>query len=320
MNSVSIRLPTPLRAVWEPVRRPSLRALTALLLISIALLACTRTEEAGPAIDFDGNEAYAWVEMQCDLGYRIPGTNAHWAAGDLIASRLEELGWSVQEQTFEHLGVTVRNLLAWQGEGPAVLLGAHYDTRASADQEDPAVPVMGANDGASGVAVLLELARTLNVDATNGRVYLAFFDAEDGGGLNGWDWIVGSSYMAAHWGENGETPLDAVVVVDLVGDRDLQVYYERNSDPELSAAIWQTAARLGYEEQIIPQYRHAMLDDHIPFVQRGIPTALMIDFDYPYWHTTQDTPDKVSPESLEIIGRTLQVWLEEGRPQRPPTQ
>ena len=298
----------------------------ALLLLACGVLfyACSPgNSDPGPAA-FGGAEAYAWVEAQCALGYRVPGTTPHREAGDLIIARLEELDWSVREQTFEHLGVTVRNLLAWQGDGPAVLIGAHYDTRKAADQEDPTVPVMGANDGASGVAVLLELARVLDVGRTGGRVYLAFFDAEDGGGLEGWDWIVGSTHMAEHWGEAGETPLEAMVLVDMIGDRDLQVYYEHNSDPELSVAIWQAAERLGYGEQVIPSYRHAMLDDHIPFARRGIPAVLMIDFDYPYWHTTQDTPDKVSAESLEIIGRTLQAWLEDGRPRgatdSPPTQ
>jgi glutaminyl-peptide cyclotransferase len=298
-----------------PNRRRVWHALITLLCISSVLLpACSPAVGDPVGATFQGSEAYTWVEAQCALGYRIPGTAPHREAGDLIIARLEELDWHVHEQTFDHLGVTVRNILAWQGNGPAVLLGAHYDTRKAADQEDPSVPVMGANDGASGVAVLLELARALDVQRTGGRVYLAFFDAEDGGGLDGWDWIVGSTYMAAHWGEAGETPLEAMILVDMIGDRDLQVYYERNSDPDLSAAIWQTADRLGYREQIIPQPRHMMLDDHIPFVRRGIPAVLMIDFDYPYWHTTQDTPDKVAPESLEIIGHTLQTWLEAGRP------
>ncbi len=299
-------------------RRGLRRTLTVLALIVLVLVAaCSSGGETPAATTFSGDEAYAWVEAQCDLGYRIPGTAEHWAAGDLIIEQLDALGWEVREQTFDYMGVTVRNLLAWAGDGPAILLGAHYDTRSSADEEDPSVPVMGANDGASGVAVLLELARVLNVEQTDGRVYLAFFDAEDGGRLDGWDWIVGSSYMAARWGEDGETPLDAMVLVDMIGDRGLQVYYEHNSDPHLSRAIWQTADSLGYSAWIIPELKYAMLDDHIPFVQRGIPSALMIDFDYPYWHTTQDTPDKVAPESLEMIGHTLQVWLENGRPFGP---
>ena len=270
---------------------------------------------------FTGELAYEWVERQCDLGYRITGTEGNTAAGDMILAELKSLGWETREQTFTYKDTPVRNLIAWRGEGPALLLGAHYDTRRAADEDDvnPTEPVMGANDGASGVAVLLELARAVDWDAVDRRVYLAFFDAEDNGRLDGWEWIVGSSYMAQHWGEAGEPPLEAMVLVDMVGDADQQIYYERNSDPALSELLWAIAAELGYEERIIPEPKYAMLDDHIPFRQLGIPAVDMIDFDYPYWHTTQDTRDKVAPESLESVGRTLEVWLERGRsPARGP--
>lgn len=279
-----------------------------LLVVLLWLGACTPSGAAEAT--FSGDRAFTWVEAQVELGYRITGTESNRKAGDLIIEALEAEDWHVREQTFTYMETPVRNILAWKGEGPAVMLGAHYDTRRAADMEDPSQPVMGANDGASGVAVLLELAHTLDVDQVGKRIYLAFFDAEDNGRLDGWDWIVGSSYMAERWGDEGEPPLEAMVLVDMIGDRDQQVYYERNSDPRLSQEIWQVAAELGYEERIIPQARHTILDDHIPFLRRGIPAVDMIDFDYPYWHTTQDTLDKVAPESLEAIGRTLEVWLE----------
>ena len=289
------------------------RRATYLLLLSlleIVLCACGGRPAAHPTATFDGDTANTWVAAQCDLGYRSPGTDANRQAGDMVLEELSSLGWTTSEQTFTYMDTPVRNILAWKGEGDAVLLGAHYDTRPSADEENPTVPVMGANDGASGVAVLLELARVLDVDASDHQVYLAFFDAEDSGRLNGWAWIVGSAYMAEHWGEAGETALSAMVLVDMIGDADQQVYYEGNSNRSLSATLWAIAKDLGYGDRIIPEVRHTMLDDHIPFAQRGIPTVDMIDFDYPYWHTTQDTADKVSGESLEAIGRTLEVWLE----------
>ncbi len=279
-------------------------------LLVLILAACGTPTPSAPTT-FTGDLAYTWVTRQCDLGYRITGTEAHLKAGDLIIEELRAQGWNVQEQPFTYKGVAARNILAWKGEGEAVLIGAHYDTRRAADQEDPSQPVMGANDGASGVAVLLELARALEWDTANRRIYLAFFDAEDNGRLDGWEWIVGSTYMAAHWGEAGETPLQAMILVDMIGDADQQVYYERNSDPDLSKALWDIAAQLGYGERIIPEYRHSMIDDHVPFIRMGVPSVDMIDFDYPYWHTTQDTPDKVSAASLEAIGRTLEVWLEQ---------
>ncbi len=295
----------PLSACTSPFSSPILATATVTPVVPSTAMV------VNPAVaTFDGKAAYTWVVKQCDLGYRIPGTEPHTQAGNMIIDQLEGLGWQVREQAFPYMGISVRNILAWRGDGPAVLLGAHYDTRRAADQEDPSVPVMGANDGASGVAVLLELARVLDVTGAGRRVYLAFFDAEDSGQLDGWDWIVGSSYMAAHWGETGETPLGAMILVDMIGDRDLQVYYEGNSDPEIRAQIWGVAASFGYQDRIIPRMGYTMLDDHIPFARQGIPAVDLIDFDYPYWHTTQDTPDKVSAASLEVIGRTLEAWVE----------
>ena len=291
----------------------------ALLAVFMFILAACRTPTAPPPPTptpmprtFAGALAYEWVTRQCDLGYRITGTEGNIQAGNMILTELQALGWQTREQIFDYKETPVRNLLAWKGEGEALLVGAHYDTRRAADEEDASVPVMGANDGASGVAVLLELARVLDWEAVDNTVYLAFFDAEDNGKLDGWSWIIGSSYMAAYWDESGEPPLTAMVLVDMIGDADQQVYYERNSNPQLSQQLWAIAGELGYGDRIIPELRHNMLDDHIPFLQHGVPAVDMIDFDYPYWHTTQDTPDKVSAESLEAIGRTLEVWLEGG--------
>jgi len=264
----------------------------------------------GP-VAFDGEAAYAHVTGQCDLGFRPTGSPAGWANGDYIIAELEAQGWTVETEEFTYRDTPVRNVIGRsssgsEGEGPVIILGAHYDTRRSADEEDPNVPVMGANDGASGVAVLLELARTLDRDKVQNQIWLAFFDAEDNGRLDGWEWCVGSTYMADHL----EITPEAVVVVDMIGDADQQIYLERNSDAGLQTHLWEIAATLGYTNTFISEYRWAMLDDHIPFARRGIPAVDIIDFDYPYWHTTQDTPDKVSAESLERVGRVLEVWLE----------
>jgi Zn-dependent M28 family amino/carboxypeptidase len=190
-----------------------------------------------------------------------------------------------------------------------VIVGAHYDTRRRADQDaaNPNAPVPGANDGASGVAILLELARSLDLEAVPFEIWLTFFDAEDNGNLDGWDWIVGSSYMA----DNLSVTPAAMILVDMVGDADQQIYFDQNSHAELSAQVWRTAAQLGYDEHFLPVARYAMIDDHIPFARRGIPSIDIIDFDYPYWHTTADTADKVSAASLERVGRTLETFLEE---------
>jgi glutaminyl-peptide cyclotransferase len=170
--------------------------------------------------------------------------------------------------------------------------------------------VPGAVDGASGVAVLLELARVLDLDDIAHEIWLTFFDMEDqgGGGMPGWDWIVGSTYMA----QNLEVEPQAMILVDMVGDADQQLYYEGYSDAELRAEIWEIAASLGHGDVFIPEVRHYILDDHRPFLDRGIPAVDIIDFDYVYWHTVEDTADKAAPESLERVGRTLEAWLGNG--------
>jgi Zn-dependent M28 family amino/carboxypeptidase len=233
--------------------------------------------------------------------------------GDLIVAELEKAGWQAEAQEFFFRGVRGRNIIGRRAgsSGPIIILGAHYDTRPAADQ-DPVTAlhdewIEGANDGASGVAVLLELARVLEADKLKNEVWLAFFDAEDRGRLDGWPFSVGARHMA----ENLTINPQSVIVVDMIGDADQQLYYELNSDQALTQEIWAVAAELGYQDHFIPQPKHTLIDDHIPFLERLIPAVDIIDFDYPYWHTVEDTADKVSPESLERVGRTLEVWLEE---------
>jgi len=278
------------------------RTIGGLAAVLLLLAACA----PAPPRTFSGDQAYAHVLEQCALGPRPTGSPAHRAAGDAIIAHLRQWDWTVETQEFPYRNTTVRNIIGRAGSGPVVIIGAHYDTRRSADMEDPSQPVLGANDGASGTAVLMELARALDKDRLQHEVWLAFFDAEDNGNLDGWEWCVGSTYMAEHLTVRPR----AVVVVDMVGDADQQFYFEHNSDPALLQELWQIAATLGYTDTFIPEYRWTIYDDHVPFARRGIPAADIIDFDYPYWHTTRDTPDKVSPQSLERVGRVLEVWLE----------
>jgi Zn-dependent M28 family amino/carboxypeptidase len=273
---------------------------------------------------FDGAHAFqTYLAAQMNLGPRPVGTKEDRATGDYILAQLKESKWGTITQEFVYRNVPVRNVIgkAAEGRGPIIILGAHYDTRKRADQDKqhPDQPVPGANDGASGVAVLLELARTLDVSKLHNEVWLAFFDAEDNGELPGcivwtnlcdsnepWPWSVGASYVADHLDKKPE----AVIVVDMIGDKDQNIYYEQNSDKQFQEQLWGIAARLGYSSQFVPQYKWSMSDDHTPFLEKGIRAVDLIDFDYPYWHTVQDTIDKCSPESLEHVGRVLQTWLE----------
>jgi hypothetical protein len=272
------------------------------------------TRPAHASTDFDGLRAYEDVKTQVAFGPRIPGSEGHAEIRDWMRAELESAGWQVEVQESERLGNPIYNLIAKRGASePEIILGAHYDARIYADSDpdvaNHAQPVPGANDGASGVAVLLELARSLPGDAEN--VWLVFFDAEDNGRIDGWDWILGSREFA----ENIAFQPRAVVIVDMIGDSDLNIFKERNSDPELTDEIWAVAESIGYGKQFIPEYKYSMLDDHTPFLEAGIPAVDLIDFDYPYWHTIADTPDKVSAESLEAVGRTLWVWIVSHSPQ-----
>lgn len=261
-------------------------------------------------LQFSGNRAYAHILAQVALGPRPVGTEAGWEAGEQIIAGLKKLEWQVHTQEFVFRGVKGRNIIATSGSGPVVILGAHYDTRPVADRDaDPEkrqLPILGANDGASGVAVLLELARVLDIDATGRQVWLAFFDAEDRGGIEKWPYSVGASLMV----QQLDVDPEAVVIVDMVGDIDQGIFYERYSDRALSREIWNVADVLGYGNTIIPEVRHRVGDDHLPFLRAGIPAVDIIDFDYRYWHTSEDTADKVSPKSLGTVGRTLVSWLQ----------
>jgi glutaminyl-peptide cyclotransferase len=261
---------------------------------------------------FSGERAYQDVESQISFGPRNPGTPGHRQIVEWIASELSSSSWEVEIQYSEMLGHEVINVVGKRvGEvepnRPWIILGAHYDTRIYADEDpDPEKimqPVPGANDGASGVAVLLELARILPHEMKQ-DIWLVFFDAEDNGNIPGWDWILGSRAFV----QSLQDKPDAAIIVDMIGDADLNIYLERNSDSELSAEIWAVAEELGYS-QFVPLPKYRILDDHVPFIDAGIRAVDIIDFDYPYWHTTEDTIDKVSAESLEAVGETLRVWL-----------
>ncbi len=263
-------------------------------------------------LPFNGQNAYQHVLVQTSFGPRTPGSEAHAKTIAYIRKELEQHGWEVQviEQEINHL--IAKNILATRpGETPAILLMAHYDSRFHADNdpnpENHLLPVLGANDGASGVAVLLELGRVIPQGSV--PIGLLFIDLEDNGNMEGWDWILGSTAFVRDMNFEPE----AVILLDMIGDADLNIYQESLSDDALTQSIWKKAAELGYENYFIPQEKYAMVDDHIPFIQRGIRAVDLIDFDYPYWHTTHDTPDKVSAESLQVVGHTLVEWLKSYR-------
>ena len=286
-------------------------AITTALLLILAVVSPFLLKQPAPR-KFSGAAAFTDVQTQLSFGSRAPGSEGHQQQVEWMRAELEKAGWQVVMQELTHNDQTVINVIARRGKsGESIILGAHYDTRLVADQDpDPAKrqdPVPGGNDGASGVAVLLELARCLPTDLEK-QVTLAFFDAEDQGNLSPWSvWSVGASLFA----DNLSTKPDAVIILDMIGDSDLNIFKERNSDSALMDQIWQVAQNSGYGKYFNSSYKHQMQDDHIPFINLGIPAVDIIDFDYPYWHTTSDTADKVSPQSLEAVGVTIYNWITE---------
>lgn len=259
---------------------------------------------------FDHNRAFSYVEQQVGWGPRVPGTPAHQSAIDWMFNHLRETDWQVSKHTGSLNGQPFVNILAERNPDSQkwVIIGAHYDSREYADQ-DPidnhrAEAVLGANDGASGVAVLMELSNIIPKDLSC-HVTLAFFDQEDQGRIREQNWITGST---AYADQLRQTP-DAVIIVDMVGDRDLAFYRERNSTAALTDEIWQIADSLGYGGIFINEEKYRIIDDHLPFIEKQIPAVDIIDFDYPAWHTTGDTLDQVAPDSLKIVGDTLITWL-----------
>jgi hypothetical protein len=294
--------------------RKNLNILASLGISILAVLIFTNVDfskdegEPVPA-SFMGARAYQNVAIQLEFGPRVPGSQAHAMQLDWMQSELEEYGWQVERQLGEQLGHPLTNLIAKKGNGtPLIMFGAHYDSRLVADEDpDPVLrdqPVIGANDGASGVAVLLELARVLP-ENLNAEVWMVFFDIEDNGNLEGWNWILGSQYFA----ENIEKVPDKFILVDMVGDADLSLPIERNSTPELADEIWSVGESLGYQDIFSRDERYAIIDDHLPFIELGIPSVDIIDIEYTNWHTSQDNLSKISAYSLNVVGSTLLEWL-----------
>ena len=289
----------------------------AVALATLALAAACRGNSSEAAQQFDGAQALRWVEHQVAAGPRIPGTAAHRTIGDWLEAELRQRADSVEVQRFTHVSASgdtlpLRNIIArFQPANPSrVLLLAHWDSKPHADQDpDPAkrsLPVPGANDGASGVAVLLGVADALHRARPSLGVDLLFVDGEDYGTFEGDapDNLLGSRYFAANL-PPGYRPLFAVLL-DMVGDRDQQFEQEGNSldgAPEVVERVWTTAEAIGLGRVFRPRRGQPLTDDHIPLLRAGIHAIDLIDFDYPYWHTTSDTVDKVSAASLANVGR-----------------
>jgi len=285
-------------------------------------------------IEVDGVRAQARVAFQVAAGARVPGSAAHARILEWLDVELTRLGGRVERQAFTDSApgrsLVLTNLIArFEPAGgprgargtrsgrvgaPGIVLCAHWDSRAWADQDpDPAfraMPVPGANDGASGVAVLLEVAELMSRRPPPLPVDLVFFDGEDQGGANEpQGFCLGARHYARQLGTAGEKPL-AAFLFDMVGDRDLEIYPEVQSAERAAnlVALVLEGARATGARQFKPDPRYSIMDDHIPLLDAGVPAVDIIDFDYPAWHTHRDLPDQTSPASLATVARVA-AWI-----------
>jgi len=261
--------------------------------------------DARPAPPFDGAAALRHVERLVAIGPRPAGSPAGARARQYVVDELRRAGISARVEPFDadtpHGRLPMANVVAVLPgrRQDVILIGGHYDTKWFRE-----FTFVGANDGGSSTALLIELARRLRERPREYTYWIAWFDGEEA--REAWtpvDSLYGSRRMAGELGKSRRLPR-AVIVADMIGDRDLGIRREAASSRWLTDIIWATATRLGHDAQFLPKSL-AVEDDHAPFMRLGVPAALLIDFDFPPWHTAEDTLDKVSARSLEIVGNVL---------------
>jgi hypothetical protein len=282
--------------------------------IALVLAACG---EERPPREFDGTSAFGYLERQLEFGFRIPGTEAHRRMAAWLDSMARARADSVIVQRWTHVTVKgdslpLQNVIARYNPAAEkrILFLAHWDTRPRADgprSNDSTVAVTGANDGASGVALLLGVMDVLrrSPPPPSLGVDILFTDGEDYGEFVEpyADVLIGARHYAANQ-PPGAKPLYAVLY-DLIADKDLQIYQEGNSvtgAPEVVNLVWEMARDLGHGRIFVDTPKHVLTDDHIELQKVGIRAIDVVDFDYPAHHTPFDTIDKVSGQSLQIVG------------------
>ena len=265
----------------------------------------------GPPPTIDSARAMQYVKEIVALGPRPIGGANHKKVEEFIVSRLK--GVAVEDDVFtadtSEGKFPVRNIIAkFPGTGDGIIvIASHYDTNYPLRNTS----YIGANDGGSSSALLLEIANQLRGKKRDGySIWLVWDDAEEA--MKTWsdaDSLYGIRHLAQKWQDDGTLKkMKAFLLADMIGDADLNIDHDQNSTPWLENVVYQAATRLGYQSHFFAR-DNQVEDDHIPFMRKGVPCADLIDFDYGYnnvfWHTAQDTEDKLSPKSLEIVGSTI---------------
>ena len=263
------------------------------------------------AADFSGPSAMEFTRRAVGFGPRPSGSEANRQLQAYILSQLKTCKCDVSEDNFTANGprgpVPMKNILAkFPGRtGRAIVIAGHYDTKLF-----PGRRFVGASDGGSSTGLLLELTRILAGKTRADDVVLVWFDGEEAfGEWTDTDKLWGSRHLAAKW-ENDSTlqRVKALINVDMIGDKQLNIQRVSSGDRALNALVWRTAAELGYAANFVNE-EIEIDDDHRPFLDRGAPAIDLIDFDYAPWHTDDDTLDKLSAQSLEAVGRVLEAIL-----------
>jgi hypothetical protein len=285
-------------------------------------------QDAKP-VAFDGKRAMGYLEKICAIGPRISGSRAMKKQQEIIKKHFEEIGAKVAYQTFMAKQNSVKGevemtniIISFQPEKKRrVILCSHYDTRPIADQEkDPRDwyrPFVSANDGGSGVALLMELGNHMKDLKMNVGVDFVIFDGEEyiykTEGANRDRYFIGSEHFAKTWRKTKDRcDYSAAILLDMIAGKQIRFPLEVNSYrfyPELCKEIW-GIAREQNVKAFMPQWGHEVQDDHLSLQKVGIPAIDIIDFDYPHWHKLSDTPENCSGASMEQVAKVLSVWLQ----------
>lgn len=272
---------------------------------------------------FDGKKAFAYLKAQTDFGARVPGSDAHKKCLNYLQLELHKFADAVSLQPFKHIGylgetIQMTNIISSFNSKATtrILLLAHWDCRPRADLDpDPKnhnKPILGANDAASGVAVLLEIARHLKLNPPTIGIDMLFTDGEDYGKEGDLkNYLLGAKYFANNLPQGFKPTFG--ILLDMIGDSELEILkepYSMRYAPDIVELVWSTAKELNVYQFVDEVREYGVIDDHLPLNEVGIKTINIIDFEYPdeshrYWHTLEDTPDKCSPESLEAVGMVV---------------
>ena len=307
--------------------------------ITLALAGCgnkkaaavdSAVETQAVTVSFDADSAYSYVARQVEFGPRVPNTEAHRQCGEWLVGELRKRGLDVTEQraelkAFDGTMLNALNIFAQFNpeKDERVLLLAHWDSRPWADEDpDPAkhkTPVDGANDGASGVGVILEIARQLSLNNPGKGVDVLFVDAEDWGTKGDeQSWAMGARYFMEHLPVENYTPKEAILL-DMVGGKDAvfcREYFSEQAAPRLAQSLWGIAESLGYGSMFLNRFGGAVTDDHVQLIEHGIPTVDIIEyhpedetgFD-PDWHTSTDNLAGIDKHTLEAVGQTVLTYI-----------